>query len=463
MGKHSFIRQYKLPDVKGKIDYISNPGRQEHLYATYDTTIDERFWDYLAGENQKAFEKSGADGKCIEAREFVIMLPPSLTEYDPQILLKLFTDKFKAEYGLDCSSALHHNKAKTNYHIHLIYSERRPLDKPIIKIASRNMFYDENGKHRKTKKEILDEAGNIRPGCKILLKGEEYDNRFFGPKEDYVKTQEFLDDVKHLYTDLINACVKDESERLTVFDRNGPYLATKKIGKNNPKADVIRADNEARMEWNRTVDEARVVGIPEADIVAMKKDFVSSEVKKSIKDDGYRPERLGKIIRKAISTLIEKIRKFKLPEKTVPVFDFAAYNEMVKTNNALRKITAEIETIDKKTAHKHNKINECQGPRYQKFKVTLIKEIADLQLLREGKQKELDRIVKKAGYKDVSKFMTAFEKSCRLLEGYKAQHPGEELPTEKESVLSKLKSYQAEAKNTARKNPEKQKKKETER
>ena len=202
MGKHSFIRQYKLPDVKGKIDYISNPGRQEHLYATYDTTIDERFWDYLAGENQKAFEKSGADGKCIEAREFVIMLPPSLTEYDPQILLKLFTDKFKAEYGLDCSSALHHNKAKTNYHIHLIYSERRPLDKPIIKIASRNMFYDENGKHRKTKKEILDEAGNIRPGCKILLKGEEYDNRFFGPKEDYVKTQEFLDDVKHLYTDL---------------------------------------------------------------------------------------------------------------------------------------------------------------------------------------------------------------------------------------------------------------------
>lgn len=86
-----------------------------------------------------------------------------------------------------------------------------------------------------------------------------------------------------------------------------------------------------------------------------------------------------------------------------------------------------------------------------------------MQLLKEGKQKELDRIVKKAGYMNVSKFMTAFEKSCRLLEEYKAQHPGEKMPTEKESVLSKLKSYQAEAKTTARKNPEKQKKKETER
>ena len=162
---------------------------------------------------------------------------------------------------------------------------------------------------------------NFKSSHKDLAKNSKvrYDNRFFGPKEDFVKTQEFLDDVKHLYTDLINACVKDESERLTVFDRNCPYLATKKIGKNTPKADVIRADNEAWMEWNRTVDEARVVGIPEADIVPMKKDFVSSEVKKSIKDDGYRPERLGKIIRKAISTLIEKIRKFKLPEKPVPV------------------------------------------------------------------------------------------------------------------------------------------------
>ncbi len=59
--------------------------------------------------------------------------------------------------------------------------------------------------------------------------------------------------------------------------------------------------------------------------------------------------------------------------------------------------------------------------------------------------------------------MTAFEKYCRLLEEYKAQHPGEKLTIEKESVLSKLKSYQAEAKTTVRKDPEKQKKKETER
>ena len=59
---------------------------------------------------------------------------------------------------------------KTNYHIHLIFAERKLLDEPIIKTASRNMFYDENGKHVRTKKEILGEDGEIREGCHIVKK-----------------------------------------------------------------------------------------------------------------------------------------------------------------------------------------------------------------------------------------------------------------------------------------------------
>ena len=51
------------------------------------------------------------------------------------------------------------------------------------KIASRNMFYDETGKHVRTKKEILDEDGNLRPGCKVIKKGEVYETKFFSPKE----------------------------------------------------------------------------------------------------------------------------------------------------------------------------------------------------------------------------------------------------------------------------------------
>ena len=104
------------------------------------------------------------------------------------------------------------------------------------------MFYDERGKHRRTKKEILDENGNIRKKCKVIKKGEVYERNLFTKKNELFKADGFLDEVKHLYTDLINICAIKEEDKLHMFDRNGMYLATKKIGKNNPKAAEIEAD-----------------------------------------------------------------------------------------------------------------------------------------------------------------------------------------------------------------------------
>lgn len=43
--------------------------------------------------------------------------------------------------------------------------------------------------------------------------------------------------MKKSYTELINIYVRDTKEELKVFDRNSAYLPTKKIGKNNPKAE----------------------------------------------------------------------------------------------------------------------------------------------------------------------------------------------------------------------------------
>jgi hypothetical protein len=35
--------------------------------------------------------------------------------------------------------------------------------------------------------------------------------------------------------------VKDDKEKLKVFDKNGVYLPMKKIGKNNPKSEQVKA------------------------------------------------------------------------------------------------------------------------------------------------------------------------------------------------------------------------------
>lgn len=300
--RNSFIQMTKLSNVKGRITYISSHAKQENLYAVYETT-ERKFWRELAKCNQEEFVKSGTEGKCIEARELIIALPESFVEYQPDMLLKLFTEHFKQNYGTECISALHHNKRKTNYHIDLIFSERKLLDEPIIKIASRNRFYDKNGKHVRTKKEILGEDGQIREGCYIVKKGEVYEKRIFTVKDEYFKSNAFLEEVKHSYTDLMNLYVKDDKQKLQVFERGGIYLATKKIGKNNPKAQEIESDNQKRQEWNRTVDVALISGVSEPHILEVKRKQISEPIKGAISQIGRKPRLFAGFVTVAIAAL----------------------------------------------------------------------------------------------------------------------------------------------------------------
>lgn len=292
----------KLTNLKGRINYISSHARQENLYAVYNTT-EQKFWRELAKCNQEEFAKSGTGGKCIEARELIIALPESFIDYEPDMLLKLFVEHFKRNFNVECVGALHHNKRKTNYHIHLIFSERRLLKEPIEKVASRNMFYDENGKRVRTKKEIMDEVGEVRKGCKIVPKGAVYERKIFTTKDSKFKNEAFLNEVKNSFTELMNIYVKDKKEKLQVFDKSSPYLAMKKIGKNNPKAGQIESDNGVRQRWNQTVDRALVGGIAEEKIMDIKQTKIVDKVKSSIQKQGRQPQLFMAIVQLAIVAL----------------------------------------------------------------------------------------------------------------------------------------------------------------
>ena len=309
MPRHTFIRQSKIRDVKGRIDYIQNPKRQEHLYGAYDTTKPE-YWKLLAAQNQMDFQRSGTSGKCIEARELIIALPEGLQLYEPEKLLKMMTDAFKEKYGVECAAALHHNKRKTNYHIHLIYSERQILEKVEEKIAARNMFYDENGRHVRTKKEIMDAAGNIRPGCIIIPKGTAYEINAFAPKNTLFKQENFVDEVRGFYTGIINRLAPEE-EKLSVFPKGGPFLATQKIGKNNPKEKEIMESNELRQKWNTAVSDGLMRGMSAEDLKQAKKKWITEPVARSLKKYDRNPGIFIMIMKKAISLLVEKVRDFR--------------------------------------------------------------------------------------------------------------------------------------------------------
>lgn len=468
----------KLTNLKGRINYISSHVRQENLYAVYETT-DRNFWTGLAKCNQEEFIKSGTDGKCIEARELIIALPESFVDYEQKALLKLFTEHFKQNYGTECIAALHHNKRKTNYHVHLIFSERKLLDAPVEKIASRNMFYDEVGKHRRTRKEILDADGQIRTGCRVIPKGEVYERNIFTTKDARFKSENFLDEVKCSYTALINIYVKEETERLQVFDKHGVYLPMKKIGKNNPKAEQIKSDNQMRQKWNQTVDRALIGGITEEKVTGIKQTEITDKVKASIRKQGRQPQFFESIVRIAIvmlQILISQIFKKASPERTdklaeptkgygrganviqksdmmnsqektlpkSPVKPALAekYSELVVIYQELNKQNYAIHQQEQKLSEIKGKLENTRGFFKGKQRKELQEEINGMVSQIDRMKEHLSNIVGDYGYKNVKEFLTVYVSSETAYKDYQKamseRKRGSNGKKEPESVREKL-------------------------
>ena len=57
---HSFVMESKLHDVKGRVDYISSPKRQENLYAVF-SNVEDSYWiclrNRISGTLQKAEQR----------------------------------------------------------------------------------------------------------------------------------------------------------------------------------------------------------------------------------------------------------------------------------------------------------------------------------------------------------------------------------------------------------------------
>ena len=483
IGRNSFIQMIKLSNVKGRISYISSHAKQENLYAVYETT-ERKFWREFAKCNQEEFVKSGTDGKCIEARELIIALPESFTEYQQDRLLQLFTNHFKQNYGTECIAALHHNKRKTNYHIHLIFAERKLLYEPIVKTASRNMFYDEKGKHVRTKKEILGEDGEIQEGCRIVKKGEVYEKKLFTAKDERFKSNSFLEEIKHSYTDLINIYVQDEKQKLQVFERGSVYLATKKIGKNNPKAQEIEADNQKRREWNRAVDMSLISGVPEPKIMEVKRKEITEPIRKSIARRENRPRLFSRVVTVAVealefliaSVLFKKPREVpKQTEQTeaehpehVAENSMAAvkttkeekaepeqpkmtrlaskYPKLFKVNKELEEQNSAIQKKQKQLSAKKKELSEVKGWFKGRKKKELQNEIDELKSQIRDMKDYLTRIVQKIGYRSVQEFLKDFKVSQTEYSQYRTAIEKWKKETGKEPVAHGIRAKLAEKK-----------------
>ena len=286
-----FARQTALTDVCGRLDYISNPVRQENLLSTYDNAadlLDGQYWEILAKESQAAFTQHGEmtrrvkDKKtgeivekelsCVEAREMIMLVGNELlNRMSPDEILKTAVDTVSEMLGRPVFGALHLNKSTSSLHIHLIYAERELLKEPVVKVAERNLFFDAQGKRHYKKSEILDENKQLLPGCRIVKKGEVYENRCFGAADPKFSRKGWL---KKMKTDCILALRNGELKgdiEITEYDPSTGMLPQQYIGKavyeQDPElaerisrynADVREYNAAVRMGW-LSHDEALMV------------------------------------------------------------------------------------------------------------------------------------------------------------------------------------------------------------
>lgn len=262
---HTYARWQPIYDVAGRQDYLTNPRRQENLLAVSGETSVE-FWKQLSVDAQQAWRESGgtrqktvkkrnsrtgstrfmnADKHACEALEIQLALPGKILNYSPEqqkALLDDLVELLRSKHGIVVLAAMHLSKTDNNVHVHILYADRLRLREPHVKYASRNVFLDEHGFRKRTKREVLDAAGNIRPGCKVVPKGSVIREQHFGDKDPMLSSPTWIHVCKEDLTSWINETLQPDKERV-LFDPTGPYLAQEHIGKGVPDKKRSKIEN----------------------------------------------------------------------------------------------------------------------------------------------------------------------------------------------------------------------------
>ena len=178
----SFLRVTKLHNVQGRAAYIADERRQEQILVSMATDeILQVGWKTIA-EFERSHRRSQEANN--EAREIVIQLPNSWATLPQQLLSDLCADLSIHALGKDMpfiEFAVHWNHARTNLHMHIIFSERT-LAGDTAKRYDRDIYLTQDGKvARKRTERACDANGNTLPP--IHRKGELMNPEGFSAKD----------------------------------------------------------------------------------------------------------------------------------------------------------------------------------------------------------------------------------------------------------------------------------------
>ena len=219
----SYVRRTKLPGLMGRINYISNPNRQDFGEDFYNME-DKDFWKQLASQskdtedyNKDKKTKKGKPYKPTQAIEYIVRLSPEMYDKNNESLMipaKEIADSFYKKFGYKCCVAVHHSSVKDenkkpikdengnyirnydNLHCHIIICDREIPKERIRKIAKRDIYFDSNGK-RVYRKDLADPT-------KTIKKGECYKDLRFGSKIEELRDAKAFNEKMHEWSNEFN-------------------------------------------------------------------------------------------------------------------------------------------------------------------------------------------------------------------------------------------------------------------
>lgn len=271
----NLVRAQKITNGRGSIKYITRTSKGEIL-ASYSTqSMNE--WEVLFDFNQQKFEeekqkgnwttaqknKAGKDAQAIEAQMFVVALPNEMADYpckyngktinNDMELAKAIANDWKSTYGTDCYVSLHWNKEHTNFHAHILVSDRTKKESPEIRRAKRNRYYNAAGKECKK----ADAVRIVHKGD--LIAGQ---NELYSSGKIDLKSKKALDKIKVHYSKLLGT---------EMFKNDGLHIPQQHLPRVNENSTVehlvhveeLKKHNANIKEYNDLVDKLIDYGRPQ--------------------------------------------------------------------------------------------------------------------------------------------------------------------------------------------------------
>ena len=237
----SFARVTKLSNIGGRADYITNEKKQEAILAKSEA-VDWKPYQDFERANQRTVTANN------EGREMIIALPNEWSKLPPAELHARANIIAQTAVGksTDLQWAVHWNHARSNLHVHVIFSERQREEN--AGRWDRNIYATADGKVARSKADrAKDSEGNY-----ILLhhKGEEKGG--FTAKDKTYTTKGWLADTK-------DRLKQTFTERWGVNIEKPDYLHQYHEGKGK-EAPAIRQKNEVIKAVNGRLKDLASVG-----------------------------------------------------------------------------------------------------------------------------------------------------------------------------------------------------------